>query len=189
MNMFRTVFTVMRKELRDLSRDRRTLALTLLMGPLLYPILILGMGKLAESRVKSQIEQPLEIPTIGAENAPNLVRFLAAQGGVVLPLAPLVDGQRGAHLLLVELSALGEEIHRVVEQHLFHLSLAESGGEHGLAGLWHLERIADAPVGGAVDDHLLCTILLQQRHHTLLGHFGIGVNGVTTPAVGVEHQR
>ncbi|MBD8637257.1 ABC transporter permease [Stenotrophomonas sp. WHRI 8082] len=80
MSIMSTLFTVMRKELRDLSRDRRTLALTLLLGPLLYPILILGMGKLAESRVKSQIDQPLDIPTIGAQNAPNLVRFLAAQG-------------------------------------------------------------------------------------------------------------
>ncbi|KAF1013033.1 MAG: ABC transporter permease protein NatB [Stenotrophomonas maltophilia] len=77
---FATLITVMRKELRDISRDRRTLALTLLLGPLLYPILLLGMGKLAESRVKTQIEQPLSIPTIGAEHAPNLVRFLAAQG-------------------------------------------------------------------------------------------------------------
>jgi sodium transport system permease protein len=31
------MWTVMRKELRDLARDRRTLALTLLLGPLLYP--------------------------------------------------------------------------------------------------------------------------------------------------------
>ena len=46
MNMFRTVFTVMRKELRDLSRDRRTLALALFLGPLLYPALMLGMGYL-----------------------------------------------------------------------------------------------------------------------------------------------
>ncbi len=80
MSIVTTLLTVMRKELRDLSRDRRTLALTLLMGPLLYPILILGMGKLAESRVKTQIEQPLEVPMIGTQNAPNLVRFLAAQG-------------------------------------------------------------------------------------------------------------
>ncbi|MEG0193205.1 MAG: ABC transporter permease [Stenotrophomonas sp.] len=80
MSMMSTMMTVMRKELRDLSRDRRTLLLTLLFGPLLYPLLILGMGKLAESRVRIQIEQPLQIPTIGAENAPNLVRFLAAQG-------------------------------------------------------------------------------------------------------------
>ncbi|ACF53571.1 ABC transporter permease [Stenotrophomonas maltophilia] len=80
MSMMTTLMTVMRKELRDLSRDRRTLLLTLLFGPLLYPVLLLGMGKLAESRVRTQIEQPLQIPTIGAENAPNLVRFLAAQG-------------------------------------------------------------------------------------------------------------
>ncbi len=80
MSMMSTLMTVMRKELRDLSRDRRTLLLTLLFGPLLYPVLLLGMGKLAESRVRTQIEQPLQIPTIGAENAPNLVRFLAAQG-------------------------------------------------------------------------------------------------------------
>ncbi|MDV3464624.1 MULTISPECIES: ABC transporter permease [Stenotrophomonas] len=80
MSTMSTLMTVMRKELRDLSRDRRTLLLTLLFGPLLYPVLLLGMGKLAESRVRTQIEQPLQIPTIGADNAPNLVRFLAAQG-------------------------------------------------------------------------------------------------------------
>ncbi len=80
MSMMSTLMTVMRKELRDLSRDRRTLALTLLFGPLLYPLLILGMGKLSESRFRTPIEQPLDIPTIGAEHAPNLVRFLGAQG-------------------------------------------------------------------------------------------------------------
>ena len=80
MSLFRTVFTVMRKELRDLSRDRRTLALALLLGPLLYPALILGMGALAESRVRTQIDKPLDIPVIGRERAPNLVAFLAAQG-------------------------------------------------------------------------------------------------------------
>ncbi|MDL5364285.1 ABC transporter permease [Xanthomonas sp. NCPPB 2654] len=80
MSLFRTVFTVMRKELRDLGRDRRTLALALLLGPLLYPALILGMGALAESRVRTQIDKPLDIPVIGREHAPNLVAFLAAQG-------------------------------------------------------------------------------------------------------------
>lgn len=80
MSVIATLLTVIRKELRDLSRDRRTLALTLLLGPLLYPILILGMSKLAESRVKTQIDKPLEIAMIGAEHAPNLVRFLASQG-------------------------------------------------------------------------------------------------------------
>ena len=73
MNMFRTVFTVIRKELRDLSRDRRTLALALFLGPLLYPALMLGMGYLTENRIRTQVDKTLEIPMVGAEHAPNLV--------------------------------------------------------------------------------------------------------------------
>ena len=80
MNMFRTVFTVMRKELRDLSRDRRTLALALFLGPLLYPALMLGMGYLTENRIRTQVDKTLEIPMVGAEHAPNLVKFLATNG-------------------------------------------------------------------------------------------------------------
>ncbi|TBW98900.1 ABC transporter permease [Xanthomonas citri] len=79
-SLLSTLWTVLRKELRDISRDRRTLALALLLSPLLYPILILGMGALSESRVRTQIDKPLDIPTLGRSNAPNLVRFLAAQG-------------------------------------------------------------------------------------------------------------
>ncbi|CAN4277498.1 MAG TPA: ABC transporter permease [Solimonas sp.] len=80
MNMFRIVFTVMRKELRDLSRDRRTLALALFLGPLLYPALMLGMGYLTENRIRTQVDKTLEIPMVGAEHAPNLVKFLATNG-------------------------------------------------------------------------------------------------------------
>jgi sodium transport system permease protein len=80
MNMFRIVFTVMRKELRDLSRDRRTLALALFLGPLLYPALMLGMGYLTENRIRTQVDKTLEIPMVGAKHAPNLVKFLATNG-------------------------------------------------------------------------------------------------------------
>lgn len=80
MNVFRTVMTVMRKELKDLARDRRTLALALFLGPLLYPALMLGMGSLAEKRAKTQIDKVLEIPVVGAEHAPNLIAFLDSNG-------------------------------------------------------------------------------------------------------------
>ena len=72
----RTVWTVMRKELLDLYRDRRTLILTLFMAPLLFPLLILGMGALAESRTRTQLESTLELPVIGAAHAPSLVAYL-----------------------------------------------------------------------------------------------------------------
>ena len=80
MTSIRSLWTVMKKELRELSRDRRTLMLALVMGPLLTPALLLGMGSMAEKRTKSQIEKPLAIAIVGAERAPNLVAWLAGQG-------------------------------------------------------------------------------------------------------------
>ncbi|MFZ2751948.1 MAG: ABC transporter permease [Lysobacteraceae bacterium] len=71
--------TVLRKELRDFARDRRTFLMALLLGPLMYPLLMLGMGKLMEARMSTQLEKPLEIPIIGAQHAPNLVAWLATQ--------------------------------------------------------------------------------------------------------------
>jgi sodium transport system permease protein len=75
-----SMMAVMRKELRDISRDRRTLVLALLLGPLLYPVLMLGMGSLAENRAKTQLDKVLEVPVVGARHAPNLVNFLATRG-------------------------------------------------------------------------------------------------------------
>ena len=73
------MLTVLLKELRELSRDRRTLMLALMM-PLLFPVLIIGMGTLAENRAKVQMEKDLKIAIVGAEHAPNLVAWLAGQG-------------------------------------------------------------------------------------------------------------
>jgi sodium transport system permease protein len=75
----KSLLTVMVKELRELVRDRRTLMIGLLMGPLLLPALMLGMGSLASKRVSSQLEKTLEVPIIGAEHAPNLVAWLEGQ--------------------------------------------------------------------------------------------------------------
>jgi sodium transport system permease protein len=74
------IWTVLFKELREFSRDRRTLLLALVLGPVLLPALIIGMSTVAESRAKSQIEKPLAIAIVGAERAPNLVAWLAGQG-------------------------------------------------------------------------------------------------------------
>jgi sodium transport system permease protein len=81
----KALFTVMMKELLDLVRDRRTFAIALLMGPLLMPALMLGMGKLVSNRINTQMEKPLEVPVVGASNAPNLVAWLQGQNIVVKP--------------------------------------------------------------------------------------------------------
>ncbi|WP_293713879.1 MULTISPECIES: ABC transporter permease [unclassified Stenotrophomonas] len=77
---FRAIITVMRKELRDFARDRRTFLLTLLTAPLLYPLLFLGMNKLTNLRAETQLEKDLSIPVEGMARAPNLVAFLASRG-------------------------------------------------------------------------------------------------------------
>jgi sodium transport system permease protein len=76
----KAMLIVWMKELRELVRDRRTLLLALVLSPLLTPILVIGLGTLAESRAKSQIEKPLAIAIVGAERAPNLVAWLGGQG-------------------------------------------------------------------------------------------------------------
>ena len=76
----KTLMTVLMKELRELSRDRKTLMLALLLSPLLGPVLMLGMQQMGESKAKSEMEKPLAVAIVGAERAPNLVAWLAGQG-------------------------------------------------------------------------------------------------------------
>lgn len=83
-----SMLTVLKKELRDFGRDRKTLALTLLMGPLIYPIIMLGMGKLTEMRLHTQLEKPLEIAIVGKDVAPSLTEFLASQGITAMKAPP-----------------------------------------------------------------------------------------------------
>ena len=77
--------TVMLKELRDMFRDKRTLRVALIMGPLLTPLLMLGILTLAEKRISSQLETPLQLPVVGAQYAPNLIAWLGGQNVTVLP--------------------------------------------------------------------------------------------------------
>lgn len=74
------MLTVMRKEWLDFFRDRRTFLLSLMVAPLLYPLIFLGIGKLTQMRAETQLEKTLQVPVVGIERAPNLVRFLASYG-------------------------------------------------------------------------------------------------------------
>ncbi len=75
----KSLLTVMLKELKDLVRDKRTLYVALLMGPILLPVLMIGMGGMMSKKISSQLEKTLEVPILGAEHAPNLVAWLEGQ--------------------------------------------------------------------------------------------------------------
>jgi len=79
------LITVFKKEVRENIRDRRALFNSLLLGPLLFPLLFVGMMWFLESAEKERAEKTLELPVIGAQYAPSLIRFLEQQGTVILP--------------------------------------------------------------------------------------------------------
>ena len=79
--------TVYKKEVRENLRDRRSLFNSVLLGPILFPILFIGLAYFSSSKQQERVEEILELPVVGAEHAPNLVSFLEQQG-VVIEAAP-----------------------------------------------------------------------------------------------------
>ena len=96
MSNLKWMWCVVRKELLDIARDRRTLFMALLLGPLMYPLLMLGMNFMAEKRMKTEMDRVLEVPVIGAEHAPNLVAHLATLGIQAIDAPADLDAQIAA---------------------------------------------------------------------------------------------
>jgi sodium transport system permease protein len=72
----RILLTVFIKEIIDNLRDRRTLASALIMGPLFGPMLFAFVINLSIERSISAADDTLELPVIGQQLAPNLMRYL-----------------------------------------------------------------------------------------------------------------
>lgn len=75
----RTLLTVFRKEVLDNFRDRRTMLTALLMGPLFGPLLFGFVINLSIERSMSDAESTLTLAVIGAERAPNLMRYMESE--------------------------------------------------------------------------------------------------------------
>jgi len=75
------------KELLDNFRDRRVIFNTLLLGPLLGPILFGVIISFVAKEETERMESALELPVAGRENAPNLIGWLERQG-VIVEAAP-----------------------------------------------------------------------------------------------------
>jgi sodium transport system permease protein len=82
-------WTVMRKELLDAFRDRRMVMVAFVLMPLAVPLLLAGLSSVGTKRQVEKLEKTLELPVIGAEQAPNLVAWLATND--VRVIAPPAD--------------------------------------------------------------------------------------------------
>ncbi len=79
----KTIRTVFLKEIVDNLRDRRTLLSALLMGPLFGPVLFAFVINLSVKQSLENAEEPLDLPVIGREHAPNLISYLESRNIVI----------------------------------------------------------------------------------------------------------
>ena len=87
----RTLFTVFFKEIIDNIRDRRTLMSALIMGPIFGPVMFAFIINLSIDRALDDAESTMELPVIGQEHAPNLIRFLESRN------IDVIDGPEDIH--------------------------------------------------------------------------------------------
>ena len=96
---------VFQKEVMDNVRDRRVLLTALLMGPLFGPILFAFVINMTVKQSMSDASQMVDVPVIGQEHAPNLVRFMNSKNLAV------VEGPKD---LEAAMQAVKDGIHDVV---------------------------------------------------------------------------
>lgn len=78
----RNIAIVYRKELLDSLRDRRTIISTIVAPILMFPLIFLGFGALANWSIKRAQAQAADIVIIGEENSPELTSRLRALEGI-----------------------------------------------------------------------------------------------------------
>ena len=103
--MMRGFWTVLRKEIIDNLRDRRTLLMALIFGPLFGPVFYTLMMNAVVSQQVSSGNQALKLPVVGAQYAPNLIAYLQEHNTVIQnaptdPRAAVKKGKRDVVLVI-----------------------------------------------------------------------------------------
>jgi sodium transport system permease protein len=114
--MMRTFLTVFFKEILDNVRDRRTLASALIMGPIFGPVMFAFIINMSIDRALDNAESSMDLPVIGQEHAPNLMRFLESRNIVIVAGPEDIDSaaeavKTGKHdVVLVVPENFGEQL-------------------------------------------------------------------------------
>jgi sodium transport system permease protein len=88
----KTTLTVFVKEVTENLRDRRTVMSALIYGPLIGPFIMMLFMSTVLTRELDKADQPIKVPVIGAEYAPNLIDALKQQG--LLPQPPVAHPEQ-----------------------------------------------------------------------------------------------
>src|SRR5262245_9160246 len=76
----RTIAVVFVKEVLENLRDRRVIFSAFFFGVLLAPAIFALTTTMASKRVVQDQDRPLQLPVVGEQHAPNLLRFLRENG-------------------------------------------------------------------------------------------------------------
>src|SRR5437868_9840527 len=76
---FDVVRTVFRKELREMLRDRRSLAVMFGIPLLLYPLVAIGMATLGSQKKQEYTSQTAKVVILNAESVPYLIHLMNGQ--------------------------------------------------------------------------------------------------------------
>jgi sodium transport system permease protein len=85
----RSAFVVFGKEVRENVRDKRTMMSALVMGPFLGPVIMMTIISVMVNKQIAKADEPLDVPVVGAQYAPNLVHALESMGASIKP--PVAD--------------------------------------------------------------------------------------------------
>ena len=76
------VWIVYHKELIDMLRDRRTMIAMVVFPIVIFPVMTIGFGNLAESTAKKAQQQASKVMLLGEEHAPELAARLRQSVGI-----------------------------------------------------------------------------------------------------------
>jgi sodium transport system permease protein len=108
MNSLAAIGVVFRKEVIENLRDRRVIFSAFFFGVLLAPAIFALTTTMASKRVVQDQDKPLQLPVVGAQHAPNLLRFLRENGvepqdetySTTAAIAAVRDGKRDFILIV-----------------------------------------------------------------------------------------
>jgi sodium transport system permease protein len=112
----RASLVVFAKEFLENLRDRRTVMVALVVGPLFGPLLFGAMLQFTIERGNRDVERDIAVSVINGDAAPNLMAFLSERGITVSDLATDADGarmevrERKARMVLEVPDAIGTQL-------------------------------------------------------------------------------
>src|SRR4051794_12350182 len=96
----RIIKIVFLKELREMLRDRRSLAILFGIPLVLYPLLTVVIGTVGMSKKKELTEKPARVAIANAESAPRLMEMLRGkESGVEIVSSPIPQADLSADKL------------------------------------------------------------------------------------------